>query len=296
MYLETITGLISNLKFNPKNVKSILIINRGALGDFIHSVPLYRYLKENGFNVEFYTKEEYKSIVNDIQYTDNPTYWCYDAVLNIQSPKNELIKVLKYNTFSFLGEKIYLKYIKKTWKEIHWAIFYIDTVKKLFNLKSNFKLTQYKTYNKAIIVHPGSSFPEKSWGIENFQWLVDKISQDQKTIVILGPNEHNLAVYFKKNKNLEIVKSNSGKDLINTLKQGKFFIGNDSGVMHVASLFDMPIFGIFTIGCAKTHFPYTPNGILYYDEQQFLDYYKRGIITKSKLTKEKLYKILNGKV
>lgn len=298
MYGKALFGLILNAKFTPGSGKKILIVNHGALGDFVHSIPLIYYLKENGYSVNVSTKENNKISNIGIDYTTEE-YTSYDVIFNINAPKSMWFGLFFANTFDVLGEKIYRKYIKKNWVEIHWAEFFIKTAQKMLNLPDPKPIPRISTTNEVILIHPGASFAAKSWGIDNFVWLANELCKENKIWVILGPNEYDLATYFIPNSSIEVILSRNMADLANTMKYGKMFIGNDSGVMHTASLFDMPIFGIYTVGSYFTHFPYSSKSICYFDENQFNSFYKEHKITQSNLTRkmclDQINSILNGK-
>jgi len=298
MYSKALFGIILNAKFTPGAGKKVLIVNHGALGDFVHSIPLIYYLKENGYSVNVSTKENNKIPNIGIDYTTEG-YTSYDLIFNINAPKSMWFGLFFANTFDLLCEKIYMKYIKKNWIEIHWAEFFINIAQKLLKLPDPKPITRISTTNEAILIHPGASFAAKSWGIENFVWLANELCKENKIWVILGPNEYDLAPHFIPNSSIEVILSRNMNDLANTMKYGKMFIGNDSGVMHTASLFDIPVFGIYTVGCATTHYPYTNKGFYYFDPDQFNSFYKDKKITQSNLTRkiclDQINIILNGK-
>ena len=293
MYGKAIFGLILNAKFSPGSGKKILIVNHGALGDFIHSIPLIQYLKDNGYSVDVSTKENNKIMDLPIDYTSTNPYTSYDIIFNINSPPTMWFGLFFANTFDLLGEKVYRKYIKKDWTEVHWAEFYLKTAQKLLNLPDPIPMNKISTSKEAILIHPGASFSEKSWGIANFVWLANELSKKSKVWIVLGPSEYDLSTHFLPTDNLEIILSRNMTDLFNIVKYSKIFIGNDSGVLHVASLFNIPVFGIYTVGCANTHFPYTKKAMYYFDKDQFNAYYKRHEILKSTLVKEEALKQIN---
>jgi len=293
MYGKALFGLLLNAKFTPGSGKKILIVNHGALGDFIHSIPLVHYLKENGYSVDISTKENNKIMSLPIDYKSTEPYTSYDIIFNINAPSTMWFGLFFANTFDFLGEKVYRKRIKKDWVEVHWAEFYIRTAQKLLNLPEPSPMYTISTSNEAIVIHPGGSFSEKSWGIANFVWLATELSKKNKIWVVLGPSEYGLSTHFIPTENLEVVLSRNMTDLFNIMKYSKMFIGNDSGVLHTASLFNIPIFGIYTVGCADTHYPYSNKAVYYFDREQFNAYYKNKLFLKSNLLKEDALKQVN---
>jgi len=292
MYGKVLYGLLLNAKFTKGSKKKVLVVNHGALGDFIHSIPLIHYLKENGYSVDISTKEGNKIKSLDLNYTTSE-YTNYDVIFNINSPSTMWFGLFFANTFDLLGEKIYRKYIKRDWVEIHWAEFYIKTAQKILNLPDPIVMDKISTSKETIVIHPGASSIEKSWGITNFVWLANELSKKNKIWIVLGPSEYDLSAHFLPTENLEIILSRDMTDLFNIMKYSTLFIGNDSGVMHTAALFDIPVFGIYTIGCATTHYPYTNKAIYYFDPIQFNAYYKNHEFTQSKLIREVALKQIN---
>ena len=290
IYLNAVFGIISNTKFQRFGPgHKVLIVNFGALGDFVHSIPLVEYLSQNGFDVKIRTKDSNKLPLIGLDYDDTTPAAHFDMVFNVNAPDVMLGELFFANTFDFFGEKVLRKYIKKDWKEIHWADFYLNTAEKLLGLPKFVEKTKHPTSGEKIIIHPGASAPEKSWGDDNFVWLAEKLSKKYPVWIVLGPAEYGLAEKFK---GMTVFKCKDLDELTIILSYGRLFIGNDSGVMHVASLFDMPIVGIFSVGCAHTHYPRSPKADYWFDEEQFMAFYKKKRVLPSKLTQSQCLKMV----
>jgi len=291
--LKVISAILSNSKFDG-NSNNLIIINEGGLGDYIHSIPAIKYLKENNKKITIITNDSFKDILHDTKYANNK--------LKLTSPKlvmNSKTNIGFFdNTFDFNAERIKRKYITRNWREIHWAEFYLNTVKDLFKLNKKFIMKQRKSSPKYISIHPGSSNPEKNWSIEKFIWIGKQLSQNNKVMFLIGPQDKDLEPIIKKS-GLKIIETSNFSELGNIASKTKLYIGNDSGPMHFFSLYTCKILGIFTYGCAYTHYPYSNNAWYYFEEKIFNDYYKNGKISKINLTKENCLKqvklILGGK-
>jgi heptosyltransferase II len=112
-----------------------------------------------------------------------------------------------------------------------------------------------------IALHPGTSKDERSWHAERFGILCQKIyKEDGKKIVLLGtPSEEKLLNRIKRycpKDKIKIIPAVNLRVLAGVLKKSRLFIGNDSGMMHLASMVGTPIVGIFGPGNVDTTGPY----------------------------------------
>ena len=112
-----------------------------------------------------------------------------------------------------------------------------------------------------ITLHPGTSKVERSWHLERFGVLCQKILKtDEKKLVLLGTkSEENILNriqgYCPPGKVIVTPPMNL-RVLAGVLKKSRIFIGNDSGMMHLAAMVGTPIVGIFGPGNSKTTGPY----------------------------------------
>lgn len=105
-----------------------------------------------------------------------------------------------------------------------------------------------KYYLPKILIHPGSGSRKKFWPISNFINLASfLLSNGYQPEFILGPAEHFLAdILSQKNKHL--LKIHIMNDLIklsSLLKAADGFIGNDSGISHLAAFIGLPTVAVF---------------------------------------------------
>jgi ADP-heptose:LPS heptosyltransferase len=112
-----------------------------------------------------------------------------------------------------------------------------------------------------ITIHPGTSKVERSWHAERFGVLCQKIFQkDRKKIVLLGtPSEEELLNRIKNYCHpgeIKIAPTMNLRVLTELLKKSRLFIGNDSGVMHLAAMVGTPVVGIFGPGHPNTTGPF----------------------------------------
>jgi heptosyltransferase III len=101
---------------------------------------------------------------------------------------------------------------------------------------------------KKIFIHPGSGSHLKNWPIQNFLKLVKMLSDDGfDPFFILGPAEDGVAETILRNglSDEQVLQLFDPVKLVNILKTGTAFIGNDSGVSHLAAFIGLPTLVIF---------------------------------------------------
>ena len=109
-----------------------------------------------------------------------------------------------------------------------------------------------------IIIHPGSGSRKKCWPISNFIKVASTLKEGGKQPeFILGPAEydlHDILVQTKK-LNTNVHKIEKLTELAGLLKTGGGYIGNDSGVSHLASFIGLPTVAVFGPSDPKTWKP-----------------------------------------
>jgi ADP-heptose:LPS heptosyltransferase len=104
-------------------------------------------------------------------------------------------------------------------------------------------------YNPSkIIIHPGAGSPKKCWPVSNFIKVASSIRANGKQPeFILGPAEYDLHdILLRSEKiNFNVHKSENLTELAGLLKTGGGFIGNDSGVSHLAAFIGLPTVAVF---------------------------------------------------
>ena len=106
-----------------------------------------------------------------------------------------------------------------------------------------------------IVIAPMASEMEKSWGLENYRELCSKI--DEKIVLIGGKNEFSLLNYIKNGRHN--ITNLAGLNFPHTsavLSKCIIFIGNDSGLTHLAHQLGRPLIAIIGGGKFGKFFPY----------------------------------------
>ncbi len=95
----------------------------------------------------------------------------------------------------------------------------------------------------ATLIHPGSGSPAKNWPLERFVDLSRELRQGGHRVVwILGPAEGGIP---SPGSEFEVLDRPSLGALAATLSQARVFVGNDSGVSHLAAAVGAPTVAIF---------------------------------------------------
>jgi heptosyltransferase II len=114
---------------------------------------------------------------------------------------------------------------------------------------------------KFITLHPGTSKVERGWHAERFGILCQKlIKEDGMRMVLLGTEKEsellNRIRNFGSPEAIKIIPSVNLRVLTGLLRKSQLFIGNDSGMMHLAAMVGVPVLGIFGPGSPESTGPY----------------------------------------
>jgi len=140
-------------------------------------------------------------------------------------------------------EVFYLASYKFDFKDIKQEIF-VDNKMESEVLK-NFKLNKRK-FN--IFISPFVKYgPAKMWDIRKFNELIEVLKEKIKNsrIYIIGTRQ-DLEYKFNLSKNvIDLRGKTTLKEIIYLIKNTNLFIGNDSGIMHIADAFEIPSLIVF---------------------------------------------------
>jgi len=104
--------------------------------------------------------------------------------------------------------------------------------------------------SRLIAIHPGSGSPAKVWPIERFRTLAQALRPAYKAMIlfIMGPGEEQVREELLECRRPEgsvVVEGLSLPELGALLEKCSIFIGNDSGVTHLAAAVGVPVVAIF---------------------------------------------------
>jgi heptosyltransferase III len=96
--------------------------------------------------------------------------------------------------------------------------------------------------SRPVVIHPGSGSPRKNWARERFDGLAERLERDGQPVVWLtGPAEDSLA----RGHRAPAWRSPPLAALAATLSRALLFVGNDSGVAHLAAAAGCPTVSLF---------------------------------------------------
>lgn len=268
----------------------ILVVRFSSIGDIVLSSPIVRCLKQElSAEVHFITKDIYKIIVQNNPYIDK--------VYSINSSTNEILDSLKNEKYNYLidlhknlrSSKLrtvadnYLSYNKQNFKKFllvkfgvdmlsnkHTVDRYYDSIKPLGIKQDGEGLDFFlDEKDKVDISIYNSEYVSFAIGGAHFTKVLptDKIikicnNQDKQVILVGGKEDYlrgeriaaqcdnviNTCGHFTINQSAYIVKNS------------KYLITHDTGMMHIASAFKMKIISVFGGTDPRLGFtPYLPN-------------------------------------
>ncbi|MBF6559334.1 MAG: glycosyltransferase family 9 protein [Candidatus Binataceae bacterium] len=95
-----------------------------------------------------------------------------------------------------------------------------------------------------LLILPGSGSPAKNWPAESFAAVTDSLVPRMRPLVILGPAEEAIAPIFAA-RGLAIMRELELGEVAAIARLASGFIGNDSGVTHLAAAAGAPGIAIF---------------------------------------------------
>jgi len=102
---------------------------------------------------------------------------------------------------------------------------------------------------RIVAIHPFSAVVERGWPLVNFAELAARLAEKGYRPVILGgPGDkdrfQNVSHLFPK-QGIDLVGTLTIRETAALLKKASLFVGNDSGIMHVAAATGVPLVAIF---------------------------------------------------
>lgn len=252
-------------------MKTLLIVHGGAMGDFILSLPaiigLRKFLRHHIFIGV--TKLIYHDIIIDIDIFDNiydinsrafiPLFTGNKLPSELRNISEVVLWLTNADNIREMLQRegaspvIIIPTIPKL--RIHAARYYLQKLSKYYplimpkDLHEMFPVTPIR--KKYIFVHAGSGSPFKNWSIQLFKKVASLLSQKSLYPIkfIIGPTEKENGLSDMLSDH-ELITPKSINQLITILKDTALYIGNDSGVSHLAAML-----GVFSIVLYKTTDP-----------------------------------------
>jgi ADP-heptose:LPS heptosyltransferase len=99
-----------------------------------------------------------------------------------------------------------------------------------------------------VFLHPGAGAAWKRWPAERFAQVADHLGEDGVEVALVeGPADGSVTMQVLKNcrHHLSVLRNLSVRDLGACLARGQAFVGNDTGVSHLAALVGIPTIVLF---------------------------------------------------
>lgn len=130
------------------------------------------------------------------------------------------------------------------------------------NIQQAFKdlpKSQLKTH-KYIVISLGSSVIYKNWSLAKFTQLLNIVPSTYTLVFIGGQHEQNMVAKIEGNLTKHALINLTGKtnllELIPVILQSELLIGNDSALVHLATLLDINTLSFMGGGYANRYLPY----------------------------------------
>lgn len=100
---------------------------------------------------------------------------------------------------------------------------------------------------KPVVVHPGSGSPAKNWPVERYVEIVRRLQKTGKEVaVVIGEADAAEASVFEREfPGLSLLSGLTLAELAATLAECAAFLGNDSGIAHLAAAVGLPVVALF---------------------------------------------------
>ncbi len=121
----------------------------------------------------------------------------------------------------------------------------------VLNLRESLKASGHKILGRigrdAVAIHPGSGSPSKNWPLDRFILLAGRINDISLTpVFILGEADAAIACELsRRNIKVPLLSGYSLVELAGILSSCKGYIGNDSGITHLAAALGIPVVAIY---------------------------------------------------
>ena len=252
----------------------VLFIGNSRLGDSILSTPILNYYNKKNNDITVICSSLSKNIYSSfssvtkvitLNKKKRGLHWL-QAYKLLEKVKWDLIIDLRNSVLSrFLRKKSIIRY-NGTKNEIHKVISYCN----LINLKSskapnipsnktniiNVKklLKKNKIKFPILVVAPITNWQRKNWPLESYKNLIQKLLIKEKkyfsSVILLGSKDENIyCEQLKKSlKNINIFNFAGLLEILEVyelFKFCRFFIGNDSGLTHLAAASNIKTLALF---------------------------------------------------
>ncbi|NAZ30009.1 MAG: lipopolysaccharide heptosyltransferase family protein [Caldimicrobium sp.] len=209
----------------------VLVYRRGAIGDTLLTFPLFEALKKEGYTVYAVGNTDVLPLAKLSGFVDKFYTELYPSLL--EETFERKIFISKEGTIKpFPKERIWLPYYYLKALSLP-----LEFSKKL-KIPETFLKEDFKDY---VVIHPGSGSPLKNPPFSLFARVKGFLEgKGYKVLFLAGPYETLLL-----KSGIPCYYTEDLTDLALKLAKARAFIGNDSGITHLASYLGVQTFAIF---------------------------------------------------
>ena len=287
-------------------IKKILFVSLSNIGDAVMTLPTLIYLKKKHPSAQFdlicdarsveifqffpsinkiYIRDKKGGISYQFRFIRKIRQTNYDLAVDLKTDfllwfLRAKRKIHKANNKSLHSVEKHFISICSNLKKIPDPKIYIPT-KLQNNIKKIFPANQGKTIALAL----GANSNHKVWPTENYVCLLKLLKLKFENIILIGSkNEMDKAQLFKKLYTKKVYDFCGKLTLLETasiIKKSDFFIGNDSGLGHIASAVNTQSFIIFGDGDPDRYHPWGNKSSWFQNAEKDI-----SLITPEKIYKE----------
>lgn len=263
----------ANMEINElAKMKSVLIINISHIGDFVCGMVLIDYLRKNNYQVDVLKSNTFNDLldqeplINSINEEDVKEK-SYNFLVDLTSSKKSAkiaekiksrIKIFRYKTIFqkifyrpiynvFIHESIYHN-ITKDFYPIMEYFGYIGKRENLLpclNVKKSELIQDLPKDKIKVGIHIGTQNLKRDIPINLILSIIQYLKEKNIIVILLGTDENTILDIINKCDNYPIYKKGSIGQIKDLISKLDFFIGPDSGLLHIASAVNTKAIAIF---------------------------------------------------
>jgi ADP-heptose:LPS heptosyltransferase len=146
------------------------------------------------------------------------------------------------------------------------------------------ELTSSLPGKKWLGISPGANWQPKIWNAKNFAVVANALAEDIDAVILLGgPGDTQYSSHVASQLEIPLLELTAKTDLLTTtalIQKCCLFLGNDSGLGHLASAVDTPSITVFGPGKPERYHPWHPYNQWLCGETASLDNIKTNAVIK----------------
>lgn len=262
--------------------KTILVVKWDEFGDMATSTHVFELLKRKfpSSNLTLLCKPFVRSLVENDPFIDSiicqPTDWNkrYDVVIELRGTKETLRKSFQFKpAYRVDRGTVRFRNRGKQKQEVHINYEIIAPIigelplvaPKLYPIAKHRDVAkafmESKGLNKFAVVHAGARRELRRWKPQYFAQIIDFLDGTYGMDVVLVGGKEDLPL----NKEIQNLagancyiypEETSLLDFAALVDSANFFLGNESGPLHIASCMETPLIGLYGPGVERVFYPY----------------------------------------